>query len=65
MIARVYDSRGRTIDEKHFECEPSVNSLAVVLDWFSENYIGASEFGPCYECVVEDSFGEVVADFHT
>lgn len=65
MIARVNDSRGRTVDEKHFDCEPSGNSLSVVLDWFSENYMGASEFGDGYECLVVDSFGEVVADFHT
>lgn len=65
MVARVYTSRREIIDEKRFALDCAGDSLACVLDWFSENYMGASEFGDGYECLVLDDLGEVVADFHT
>ena len=65
MIARVYDSQRRIIDERRFDLDPTGDSLGVVLDWFSADYMGASEFGDGYECLVLDGEGEVVADFHT
>lgn len=65
MVARVYTSKREIVDERRFSLDVSGNSLGAVLEWFSEGYMGASEFGDGYECIVEDDYGEVVADFHT
>ena len=65
MVARVYTSRREIVDERRFPLDVSGDSLGVVLDWFSENYMGANEFGDGYECIVADQEGEIVADFHT
>lgn len=65
MVARVYTSKGEVIDERRFSRDVSGDSLGVVLNWFSEGYMGASEFGDGYECVVTDDDGEIAADFHT
>lgn len=65
MVARVYTSRREIVDERRFSLDVSGNALGEVLDWFNEGYSGASEFGDCYECLVTDEEGEIVADFHT
>ena len=63
MVARVYTSRHEIVDERRFSLDVSGNALGEVLDWFSENYMGASEFGNSYECEVTDDDGCVVGDY--
>lgn len=65
MVARVYTSRHEIVDERRFSLDVSGDALGAVLDWFSEGYMGASEFGDGYECLVTDEEGEIVADFRT